>query len=588
MRHFLLAVCCAFSLMAQPKPIEWAKGIVWYRILTERFSNGDSANNPTGDKVFVNSKNQPANWQVTPWGNNWFEMELWEKELGVTLNEAINYRRYGGDLQGLINRLDYLKKLGIGGICLSPMFEAVSSHKYDASSFHHIDVDFGPNPELDKKLIAGETPDKPATWQMTSADKLFFKFLDEAHKRGLRVIIDAVFNHTSVEFWAFKDIVKNQKNSVYADWYQIKSFLNESDSLSKFDYKGWRNAKFLPEFNRTKENLLQPIKEYIIAAAKKWMDPNGDGNPSDGIDGWQIDVAGDVPVGFWQDWHGMVKSTNPGAIIFRESGELSQGIPGDNSVFDGSVNCNLANAAEDFFVARENKITADTLIRRLQQIDKTYSADNLHVVQNLLSSRDTEHSLSMIENTDHNAGPWNEIYKQGNLSRANLDILKLLIVFQMTYRGAPMLYYGDEAAMSADDLHNRKPMVWDDIDYQDAVPLAEAGFFSHGKYRVKVDKNILNFYKRMILYRNSFESLKSGSVEFLPVSKENEYVFGYKRTSGSETILVIFNLSKQTEIIDIPVFGTEVWDFSVGDKVKISSPNLRIVLWGKSYAMYKI
>ncbi len=594
MKHIIVSVLLTLSVMGQSNPPEWAKGIVWYQIFPERFSNGDSSNNPTSDKVFVNSKRHPVDWEVTPWNNNWFEMAPWEKSLGKTPSETINYRRYGGDLQGLINRLDYLKKLGIGAIYLNPMFEAVSVHKYDASSYHHIDVNFGPDPDGDKKLIASETPDKPATWQTTSADKLFFKFLDEAHKRGLRVVIDGVFNHTGVEFWAFKDIVQNQKNSVYADWYQIKSFKDESDPQSKFDYKGWWNAKSLPEFNRTKENLLPPIKDYIISATKKWMDPNGDGNPSDGIDGWRLDVARDVPIGFWREWRSAVKTMNPNALIIGELWELSPDFIGVNGVFDGLMNYNFAYAAEDYFMARGNKITADTLIHRLQQIDRAYPADNLYVLQNLLSSHDTERLLSMIENPDRqydrDADERNPNYKPGKPSQESVDILKLIIVFQMTYRGAPMIYYGDEAGMwGADDPHDRKPMVWEDIDYKEEVITPESGFKAGlGKYKVKVDKDIQKFYKRMIEFRNSFESLKLGSVEFLPLNEDNKYVFGYKRKLGDETILVIFNLSDQTEVIDFPIAGAEVWDFSVGDKVKMISPNLRIVLWGKSYAMYKL
>ena len=593
MRYVLLFFFLTIAVMAQSKPPVWAKGIVWYQIFPERFSNGDLTNDPDSIKVFTGSRKIPAGWEVTSWTSDWFYKAPWEKEFGPLLRDGINYRRYGGDLQGIINKLDYLKNLGIGAIYLNPMFEAVSLHKYDASTYHHIDVNFGPDPQGDRKLIATETPDNPATWLMTSADKLFVKFIDEAHKRDIKVIIDGVFNHTGVEFWAFKDIVKNQKKSAYADWYEITSFKETGDSLGKFDYTGWWGTKSLPQFNRTKDNLFPAVKNYICAATKKWMDPNGDGNPSDGIDGWRLDVAREVPLGFWKDWHSVVKSTNPNAIIIGELWELSPDFIGANGVFDALMNYNFAYAVNDFFIAQKTKITADTMIARLKEIDRTYPEENLQVLQNLTSSHDTERLLSMIANPDrkfdHDADERNPDYNPGKPKPEHYDILKMIIAFQMTYRGAPMIYYGDEVGMwGADDPHDRQQMLWEELSYMTQVVNEESGFAAgQGTYKVAADKNLFKFYKKMIALRNYFDVLKTGSVEFLPVT-ENKYIFGYKRILGSDTILVLFNLSDKSEVLDFPVTSTSVLDLTVGDKVPVMSPNLRIVLWGKSCAMYKL
>ena len=155
---------------------------------------------------------------------NWFDQSKWEQKLGGKVRDHLYERRYGGDIQGIIDRLDYLKELGVGAIYLNPVFEAVSLHKYDGSTFHHIDVNFGPNPVGDREIMNEEIPDNPDTWKWTTADKLFLKLLSEVHKRGMKIIIDGVFNHTGVQFWAFQDIIKNQNDSNYKDWYRIKSF----------------------------------------------------------------------------------------------------------------------------------------------------------------------------------------------------------------------------------------------------------------------------------------------------------------------------------------------------------------------------
>lgn len=302
---------------------QWAKGVVWYQIFPERFRNGDLNNEPEAFKVFAREDSIINNWKVSSWTSNWFAQSDWEKQLGGRVRDHLYQRRYGGDIQGIIDKLDYIKELGVGAIYLNPVFEAASLHKYDGSTFHHIDVNFGPDPEGDRKLIATEIPDKPETWVWTSADKLFLNLVREVHSRDMRIIIDGVFNHTGVEFWAFKDIVENGAKSVYKDWYMIESFDDPSTPQNEFKYKGWWNIKSLPEFNRTDNDLHHGPKQYIYHATARWMDPDGDGDPSDGIDGWRLDVARDVPLGFWKDWSKLVKSINPEALIVGELWELS-------------------------------------------------------------------------------------------------------------------------------------------------------------------------------------------------------------------------------------------------------------------------
>ena len=499
---FLLLVVISISNFPQQEKVPlWAKGVVWYQIFPERFANGDTSNDPEAEKVFINNKTTPEDWTVTKWTSNWFAQSNWGHKTDEKNNHHYYERRYGGDIQGIIDRLDYLKDLGVGAIYLNPVFEAVSLHKYDGSSFHHIDVNFGPDPVGDRKIMSSEIPDNPDTWKWTEADKLFLKLIDEVHNRGMKIIIDGVFNHTGVQFWAFQDIVKYQGKSKYKDWYIIDSYDDPVTQENEFDYKGWWGTKSLPEFNRTKDDLWEGPKQYIFHSTQKWMDPNGDGDPSDGIDGWRLDVAREVPIGFWKQWRSIVKNLNPNSIIVGELWELSPDFISDEGAFDALMNYNFAFAVNDFFIAEQNKISVDEFIQRLQKIDETYPYQNLFVLQNLLSSHDTERLSSMIKNPDrkyeHDANEGNANYNPGKPGAEIYEKQKLIAAFQILYRGAPMIYYGDEVGMwGADDPHDRKPMIWDDLVYDNEVIDESSGFkIGFGSYSVEQNKDLLKFYK---------------------------------------------------------------------------------------------
>ena len=559
---FLLSNSLIYSRIKNP---QWAKGIVWYQIFPERFANGDTTNDPEALKVFINDKEIPAGWEVTKWTSNWFEASDWEKKLGGSVRDHLYDRRYGGDIQGIIDRLDYLKELGIGAIYLNPVFEAVSLHKYDGSTYHHIDVNFGPDPEGDRKLIASETPDDPSTWVWTEADKLFLKLIEEVHSRKMRIVIDGVFNHTGIQFWAFRDIIKNGKDSKYKDWYIIKSFDDLSTKENEFNYKGWWDAKSLPEFNRTDKDLYRGPKQYMFHSTTRWMDPNNDGDPSDGIDGWRLDVARDVPIGFWKDWSKLVKSINPGAIIIGELWELSPDFISEDGVFNSLMNYNLAFAINDFFIADTNRIKASEFINSLKKIDKTYPSNYLNLLQNLVSSHDTERLSSLIFNPDRrydrDANEGNPDFNPGKPGKEIYEKQKLILAFQVTYRGAPMIYYGDEVGMwGADDPHCRKPMIWDNLKpalpsgrYDDEVIGKEDGFKKGiGSYTVEQNKDLLEFYKRMIHLRNENKSLLKGDINFL-YSNDKKQTFVFERILGDEKIIVAFNIGEEEDNLEIPV-----------------------------------
>lgn len=596
MRSILLSFVIFFSitLCPQSKVPEWAKGIVWYQIFPERFANGDSTNDPTPDKVFINDSRKPKGWAVTPWTSGWFRQANWEKALNVPFREHVTMRRYGGDIQGIINRLDYLEKLGVGAIYLNPVFEAVSLHKYDGSTYHHIDVNFGPSPESDYKTMAGEIPDDPSTWKWTGADSLFLVFLKEAHKRNIRVVIDGVFNHTGVQFWAFQDIIRNGKNSKYYDWYQIKQVDDPNTPANEFDYKGWWNVKSLPEFNRTKDDLHPAVKEYIFSATKRWMDPNGDGDPSDGIDGWRLDVAREVPIGFWDQWKKVVKGINPDALIIGELWELSPDFVSVTGPFDALMNYNFAYAVNKFFIAQKKKISSEQFIAMLKEIERTYPPENQLALQNLLSSHDTERLSSMIQNPDreyeNDGNEQNPYYDVGKPLPKAYELQKVISAFQFLYKGSPMIYYGDEAGMwGADDPHDRKPMVWEDMSYEDEVVTNTSGFKNGiGTYPVNVEKDLLLHYTRLGNIRKQSEALRTGTVQFIPYPNNDEIIV-FTRESTNEKYICYFNLSSDSELIEYQTDAVEVVDMQKGDKTPLEKNGiLRFMLWGNSYACYKI
>jgi glycosidase len=584
---FLFLITTSITIFPQKEKLPlWAKGVVWYQIFPERFANGDTTNDPEVEKVFINNRKIPEGWAISRWTSDWFAQSDWEMKLGGDVRNHLYERRYGGDIQGIIDRLDYIKELGIGAIYLNPVFEAVSLHKYDGSSFHHIDVNFGPDPDGDRKIMSSEIPDNPDTWKWTEADKLFLKLIDKVHKRGMKIIIDGVFNHTGVQFWAFQDIVNYQEQSRFKDWYLIDAFDDPVTATNEFEYKGWWNIKSLPEFNRTKDDLAEGPKKYIFNSTRKWMDPNGDGDPSDGIDGWRLDVAREVPIGFWKQWNKVVKSINSQSIIVGELWELSPDFISDDGAFDALMNYNFAFAVNDLFIAEKNKISIDEFIDRLHQIDETYPGQNLYVLQNLLSSHDTERLSSLIQNPDrkyeHDANEGNANYNAGKPSAETYEKQKLIAAFQILYCGAPMIYYGDEVGMwGADDPHDRKPMIWDDLVYENEIINEQSGFKTgFGNYTVEQNKNLLEFYKTIIKIKNDNEPLKTGTTKFI-YSDNEKIAFAFESVIEDEKIVCAFNLGESAVSIPLDYEVVEMYS----SKSEIDSNTKHIL--PKSFNVYK-
>src|SRR5437868_78376 len=187
MRYLLGAAVCLAAISTGvaelPRPPAWAAEAVFYQIFPERFCSGDNNNDPTRDSLELPVSPEPS-WQISRWTADWYSRDDWEKQRGPDFyKDGVFDRRYGGDLQGVLNKLDYLSDLGINAIYFNPLFYSRSLHKYDGNSYHHIDPYFGPDPDGDFRLMAKETAD-PKTWQWTAADKMFLELLKEAHNRG--------------------------------------------------------------------------------------------------------------------------------------------------------------------------------------------------------------------------------------------------------------------------------------------------------------------------------------------------------------------------------------------------------------------
>jgi len=355
---------------------DWAADAIFYQIFPERFRNGDPTNDPTRESLETPIVPSEA-WEISPWTGDWYARADWEQELGDDFYEdGVFHRRYGGDLQGVIDKLDYLKELGINAIYFNPVFYARSLHKYDGNTYHHIDPYFGPDPEGDFALMAEETSD-PDTWHFTAADRLFLQLIEEAHNRGIRVIIDGVWNHTGRDFFAFDDIRKNQAESPYRDWYIVEQFDDPYTPENEFRYKGWWGVESLPEFADTEDGTdLHPgPKEYIFDATARWMDPNGDGDPSDGIDGWRLDVANEVPIRFWADWNAHVRSLNPQAYTVTEIWENAASFI-ENGGFSATMNYyGFAFPVKGFLI--DNAIPPSRFVELIEEFEKV-SAKDVH------------------------------------------------------------------------------------------------------------------------------------------------------------------------------------------------------------------
>ncbi len=555
----------------------WAKEVVWYQIFVERFRNGDVSNDPTAKDIkYAYPDSIPTHWKTTPWTQDWYQADEWFRETGLSqFQDNLQLRRYGGDLQGVLDKLDYLSNLGITAIFFNPLNDAPSMHKYDPRYWHHIDRNFGPNPLGDAKMMAEEDPSNPETWQLTKADQLFLDVIDACHQREIKVIVDYSWNHTGMDFWALNDVRKNGINSEFADWYDVEAFDNPETPVNEFKYKGWYHIKYLPEIKKAiigQDSLFpfegnfssEAAKEHIFNVACRWLDPNKDGNPADGIDGFRLDVAAEIPLGFWPEFRRKVRKINPEAYLVGEvwwqkyPDQLMDPRPFlTENIFDAIMNYRWYRSAHQFFAQALPAIGPKAFADSLQQLLAGIKNDHNQVMMNLTSSHDSPRTSTSIYNKSkykYNAKPTDDPnYKIDKPDAETRKLQKMVLVHQFTFIGAPHIWYGDEVGMwGADDPDTRKPMVWGDFTYEPEKthPLGLA----RKTDTVEPDTALFRFIKDLILLRKNNPALVHGSLDFL-INDDSSGLLVYKRSFENNQVWVAINNSskdQQLKIIDFP------------------------------------
>ncbi|QST02787.1 alpha-glycosidase (plasmid) [Pontibacillus sp. ALD_SL1] len=347
-------------------PPRWVKNTVWYQIFPERFYNGNPDLSPDG---------------VVPWDS-----------------EPTPDHFMGGDLEGVIQKLDYLKELGITGLYFCPIFEAASNHKYDTTDYKKIDPHFGDTETL-RTLV------------------------QEAHKRGMRIMLDAVFNHSGYYFPPFQDVLKNGKASLYYDWFYIQdeSVVTDPPNYDTFAFTG-----MMPKLRTSNPE----VRDYLLEVARYWIETCD-------IDGWRLDVANEVDHAFWRDFRRVVKGAKPDAYILGEIWHNSMPwLRGDQ--FDAVMNYPFTNLVLDLAGSATD---GESFIQRLHKLRFSYP-DPVHAVSfNMLGSHDTERVLTRLHHDKRR--------------------VKLAYFLLLTYTGSPCVYYGDEIGMHGyNDPGCRKGMIW--------------------------------------------------------------------------------------------------------------------------------
>ena len=629
----------------------WSKEAIWYNIFPDRFYNGNHYNDPIfnefGPEAFKpnilheqnfveeykweKSNNVISHFDRNRWTSDFREQTIWEKLGEREIDYSLKYARmYGGDLQGIKEKIPYMKELGINAVWLNPVFFSYQNHKYGANDFRHISPDFGTiktsgethGVEINRnnkygnksyvdvlgnkattsselKLLEvnlkgenrgkngyGETED-PATWVWTESDLIMVDLIKEFHKNGIRVIFDGVFNHSSSEHWTFNMVLADGENSKYKDWYKFTDFgqhVQITDDMSdeqafetlianrkRTIYNAWGGFDSLPEFN----TFNQEYKEYIFNITRKWMcGPDGKESENwmedDGIDGWRLDVPNCLEnQNFWNEWREVVKGSKKDSYITAELwGNASGDINGGNK-FDTVMNYEWLKTVIGFFInqSREGgvryKLKAQDFFNELREKRTWYPYQALQASQNLNGSHDTDRLYSRIVNdvVGRNLEEGKQLEKGYNGIRPDLasnyhpnttidwrnspikpkDILKLISIFQMTYIGAPMLFYGDEVGMwGATDPYCRKPMLWKEFLYDNEKNPSHIN--QNEVYSQKVDSDLFEWYKKLIRIRLENKTLVYG--KFREIFADNERdVIAYERVIEDQSIIVVINNS---------------------------------------------
>jgi glycosidase len=414
--------------------------------------------------------------------------------------------------------------------------------------------------------------------------------------------MDYSWNHTGKDFWALNDIRKNGKKSKYSDWYNIIQFGDTASNGRGLKYEGWGgNNPYMPVFKKDiipPDNKIMPLegnihseslKQHIFNVTKRWLDPDKDGNPSDGVDGFRLDVAGEIPMGFWREYRKVVRDANPEAYILGEIWWLEWPdkligprvfLEGDQ--FDAIMNYGWFRIARGFFGQAEPLLKPTGFVREINRINRGIDPENLRAMMNVSSTHDTPRlSTSLFNKTmdKYKAKPSDnpdyKINKPDELTRREQIIL---LIHQFTFIGAPQIWNGEEAGMwGADDPDCRKPIVWDDISYED-----ERTAYDPARSRpldaVKPDTSLRSFYTELCRMRRENPVLVYGDLSFI-VADDKNMILAYERLRENEDIIAVFNRSDSIKTIILPVKTDGDFESILpGDKNSFKSRNKEIRL----------
>ena len=527
-----------FQIMPGFKTPDWAKGAVMYQIFADRFCDGDKSNNVLDDEYSYIGEHV---CQVKDW-------DKYPANMGVR-------EFYGGDLQGVLDKLDYLSELGVEVIYFNPLFVSPSNHKYDIQDYDYIDPHYGKIVVDDGEVLPKGAKDNihATKYQQRTGDlrnleasnQLFAKLVDAMHQRGMKVILDGVFNHCgSFNKWMDReriyepqpDYPKGAYVSAQSPYRSFFLFHNNQDSAWPYNgtYDGWWGHDTLPKLAYEESPDLE---DYIMRIGKKWV------SAPYNIDGWRLDVAADLGFSneynhlFWKRFRKEVKSVNPDALILAEHyGDPQDWLQGDE--WDSVMNYDAFMEPVTWFLTGMEKHSderrtdlwgnADNFIGAMRHFMASMLTPSLQVAMNELSNHDHSRFLTR---TNHKVGRVSQHGTKGAEEGVNLAVMREAVVMQMTWVGAPTVYYGDEVGLCGfTDPDNRRTYPW-----------------GHE------DQELLAFHKEMIRIHKTEKPLRKGSIKLLAAGKN---LLAYGRFEKDEQLVIIVNNSSILKEVTVPVWLT--------------------------------
>ena len=526
-----------FSIVPGFETPNWAKGAVMYQIYTDRFCNGDTTNDVVNDEYFYinDTVKKVDNWDEIP----------------ATLDVG---RFYGGDLKGVWDKLDYLQNLGIEVLYFNPLFVSPSNHKYDCQDYEHIDPHLTVIAHDGGDVLSGGCHDNMKATKyiertanlenLEASNEFFAKFCEELHKRGMKIIIDGVFNHSgSFNKWMDRERIYEgregfekgafvDKESPYHSFYQF----NEDSWPYNKNYDGWWANDTLPKLNYEASPMLE---DYIIEIGKKWV------SPPYNVDGWRLDVAADLGHSaeynhhFWKRFRKAVKEVNPNVMIYAEHyGDASSWMQGDQ--WDTVMNYDAFMEPLTWFLTgmekhsdeykEENYRNSEFFKNCMSHHMTAFHMPSLMTSMNQLSNHDHSRFLTR---TNHHAGRLATSGAEAASEGVNKSVFKIAVAFQMTWIGAPTLYYGDEAGVCGfTDPDNRRTYPWGKEDYE-----------------------LIEFHRDMIAIHRRNPVLKTGSTKILLAEDK---MFAFARFDDEDQMVTVINMSDEEQTVKLPVWTANV------------------------------